>query len=140
MQGLGVTGIIDESLVGATSAEKIFRVSRADIRRFAAAIGDRTLAHTRGDVAPPTYPAKFLFRLPIKGLDIDDVRALHGEQEYWYERPIRAGDRLLCMARVTEVARKTGSSGEMILVVIEQSGSDAERRPVFHDRGTFIFR
>src|SRR6266849_3894016 len=87
----------------------LFEVERGAIRKFAEAVQDQTPACLRGDVAPPTFPTTF--RITIPGLTYDLARVLHGAQEYRYERPLRAGDRVRCRVRVADVYRRQGRLG-----------------------------
>lgn len=130
--------IFDRSLIGRTSEPMTFEVERGAIRKFAEAIGDPNPAFTRGEVAPPTFPTTF--RIPLSGLEIDPKRVLHGGEEYVYERPIGAGDRLTCVRRVADTYVKTGGSGVLNFLVTEQEGRDAEGRLVYRSRTTIIVR
>jgi hydroxyacyl-ACP dehydratase HTD2-like protein with hotdog domain len=79
--------------------------------------------------------------MAIPGLaEIDPARILHGEQEYSYERPIRAGDRLTCVARIADVYEKEGRLGTMTFVIAEVEGRDAAAEKVFAGRATLIIR
>lgn len=119
-------------------AEQEFEVERGAIRKFADAVGDRTPAFQRGEIAPPTFPTTF--RITIPGLTYDLARVLHGAQEYRYERPLRAGDRIRCRNRVTDVYRRTGRLGEMTFLILELEGRDESGALVFTGRTTAILR
>ena len=129
---------IDRSLIGAESAEVLFEVERGAIRKFAEALRDTTPAYAGGEVAPPTFPTTF--RIAIPRLSFEQARVLHGQQEYRYERPIRAGDRLRCKTRVVDVYEREGRLGAMTFLVTETQGSDESGRPVFTARSTAILR
>jgi len=124
--------------VGACSEPEVFEVERGAIRKFAEAIGDPNPAYRAGDVAPPTFPTTFRVRVP--GFQVDPSRILHGGEEYRYERPIRAGDRLTCVRRVAEIYVKQGRLGPMTFVVTELEGRDGEGNLVVHGRSTTIVR
>ena len=129
---------IPSELIGAESADVLVEVERGAIRKFAEAVGDTTEACLRGDVAPPTFPTTI--RLAIPGLTYDLARVLHGGQEYRYQRPIRAGDRLRCRARLTDVYTREGKLGLMTFFIIELEGRDEDGAPVFTGRSTVILR
>lgn len=129
---------IDRSLIGKESPEVVFEVERGAIRKFAEAIGDPTPEYQRGEIAPPTFPTTF--RIPIPGLSLELSRVLHGEQEYAFQRPIRAGDRLRCKTRVVDVYEKEGRLGKMTFLVTEIEGRDEEGQLVFTGRSTVIVR
>jgi len=129
---------IDRSLIGLESAEVVFEVERGAIRKFAEALGDPTPAFMRGDLAPPTFPTTF--RVPIPGLSIELSRVLHGAEEFRYERPIRAGDRLRCRNRVSDVYERQGRLGHMTFLVTKTEGRDESGGLVFIARHTTILR
>jgi acyl dehydratase len=127
--------------VGDTSEPITFDVERGAVVRLAEAIGDDQAAYTEGTAAPPTFPTTFNFRLPIPSLRaIDPARFIHGEQEYAYERPLRAGDRITCQARVVDVTEKETKLGTAHFVVVETEGLDDAGDRVFTGRATAIVR
>ena len=93
--------------------------------RLAEAIGDEQPAYAEGTAAPPTFPTTFNFRLPVPSLRaIDPARFIHGDQEYAYERPLRAGDRITCVAKIADVNEKETRLGTATFVVVETEGRD----------------
>ncbi len=135
---MGLTAIEVDSLVGAESEEAGFEVERGAIRKFAEALGDPEPAYRRGEIAPLTFPTTF--RIPVPGLTVDPARFLHGEQEFLFTRPIRAGDRLRCKRRVVDVYERAGRLGRMTFVVSEMEGRDESGAHVFTDRSVVIVR
>ncbi|HUX86629.1 MAG TPA: MaoC family dehydratase N-terminal domain-containing protein [Chloroflexota bacterium] len=129
---------VDRSIVGATSEPVVFEVERGAIRKLVQAIGDPNPVFQAGDVAPPTFPTTF--RVPINGLQLDLSHVLHAGEEYVYERPIRAGDRLTCVRRIADVYVKEGRSGTLTFLVSETEGRDPDGRLVFTARSTVIVR
>lgn len=124
--------MVDRSLIGQRSEPVTFEVERGAIRRFAEAIGDPCPAFQRGEIAPPTFPTTF--RVPVPGLEaIDPARFLHGEEEYEYVRPIRAGERVTVVREVVDVYEKQGRLGRMTFVVSQVEGRDA-------DTGELVYR
>ena len=123
-------------LIGRESEIVVFEVERGAIRKFADAVQDPTPACVRGDVAPPTFPTTF--RMTIPGLSFDLARVLHGAQEYQYERPLRAGDRVRCRVRVANVYRRQGSLGEMTFLILAMEGTDESGSPVFTATTTIL--
>src|SRR3982075_4387311 len=100
---------LSSDIIGRESEVVLFEIERGAIRKFAEAVQAQTPACVRGDVAPPTFPTTF--RITIPGVTFDLARVLHGAQEYRYERPLRAGDRLRCRVRVADVYRRPGRPG-----------------------------
>jgi acyl dehydratase len=100
-----------------------YLVGREKIREFAEAIGADDAAYRDPDaaaalghpdvIAPPTF-AIIVTSLANQEL-IDDPefglnwsRVVHGEQRFAYNRPVRAGDRLVCVCEVEDVQSRGG--------------------------------
>lgn len=128
----------DRSLIGLESEPVVYEVERGAIRKFAEAVGDPNPVYQRGDVAPPTFPTTFHVTIP--GLHFDLKRCLHGGEEYSYERPIRAGDRITVVRRVKDVYQREGSLGVMTFYIIESEGKDPAGNLVYTGRSTIIVR
>jgi len=129
---------LSRDLIGRESEVVLFEVERGAIRKFAEAVQDQTPQSLRGDIAPPTFPTTF--RMTIPGLTFDLARVLHGAQEYRYERPLRAGDRVRCRVRVADVYRRTGRLGEMTFLILAMEGTDESGSPIFTGTTTAILR
>ena len=97
-----------------------------------------------GVVAPPTYPIAFMTQAMAGGMDtflelgLDFMTLVHGEQEFEYARPIRAGETLTLTGRIADIYEKTGSSGTLDFVVLETEARDAGGALVFFSRNTLI--
>src|SRR6267143_5623339 len=129
---------LTRDLIGRASELVLFEVERGAIRKFADAVQDQTPACVRGDIAPPTFPTTF--RMTIPGVTFDLARVLHGAQEYRYERPLRAGDRVRCRVRVADVYRRQGRLGEMTFLILAMDGTDESGIPVFTGTSSVILR
>src|SRR5216684_2221316 len=129
---------LSRDLIGRESEVVLFEVERGAIRKFAEAVQDQTPQSLRGDMAPPTFPTTF--RLTIPGLTFDLARVLHGAQEYRYDRPLRAGDRVRCRVRVADVYQRKGRLGEMTFLILRMEGTDESGNPVFSGTTTAIVR
>jgi hypothetical protein len=130
---------VDPALIGAESEPVTFEVEKGAIVKLADAIGDPRPEYREGTAAPPTFPTTF--RMAIPGLaELDPARFLHGEQEYVYERPIRAGERVTCIARIANVTEKETKVGTATFVVAEIEGRDDAGEPVFTGRATLLVR
>jgi len=130
---------LERSLIGAGSEPATFEVERGAIVKLAEAIGDPHPDYRAGLAAPPTFPTTFRLSIPVLE-EIDPARFLHGEQEYAYERPLRPGDRLTCVARVADVTEKDTRLGRVTFVVVETEGRDEAGGLVFTGRATAIVR
>ncbi|MGH7859991.1 MAG: FAS1-like dehydratase domain-containing protein [Candidatus Binatia bacterium] len=122
-------------------------VERGKIGEFAAACLNRSEAYSAPDaVAPPTFPqsmALWRARSPRpaqrgrEGLDMR--RVLHGEQEFEYVRPLRAGDVLSATTHVKDRYEKEGKrGGTMTFIVSETVFRDQSGEIVAYSRGTTI--
>ena len=129
---------LSSDLIGRESETVLFEVERGAIQKFADALQDQTPECVRGDLAPPTFPTTF--RMTIPGLTFDLARVLHGSQEYRYERPLRAGDRVHCRVRVADVYQRKGRLGEMTFLILVMDGSDDSGNPIFSGTTTAILR
>ena len=131
-------------------------VTAEHIAAFARALGDPNPlyldpeAARRGPfgcvVAPPTYPIAFMTQAMAGGMDtflelgLNFMTLVHGEQEFEYMRPIRAGETLTLTGRISDVYEKTGGSGTLDFVVLETEARDAAGEAVFLSRNTLISR
>jgi acyl dehydratase len=116
-----------------------YEVSRVKIREFADAIGDpnpvyrdRTAAQASGHpdvVAPPTFPIVFTMAdtgsaLTSADLGINFAMVVHGEQRFVYERPLYAGDSVVCESTITDI--RSAGRNELLTVETEVKTVDGE--------------
>ncbi|HVE90853.1 MAG TPA: MaoC family dehydratase N-terminal domain-containing protein [Actinomycetota bacterium] len=132
--------------IGAAGAEFEWVVERGKVAEFARACLAGDPAHSGADaVAPPTFPvtATALWEAPGSrpGLPepFDPRRVLHGEQEFVYERPLRAGDVLTGVTRLADAYERTGRrGGTMRFAVWETTFTDSTGSIVARSRATII--
>ena len=145
-----------KEMIGRVLSTGSATVGAEHVAEFARALGDPNPlyldpeAARRGPfgtlVAPPTYPIAFMTQAMAGGMDtflelgLNFMTLVHGEQEFEYSRPIRAGETLTLTGRIADVYEKTGSSGTLDFVVLETEARDAENRLVFFSRNTLISR
>ncbi|MEV5510457.1 MaoC family dehydratase N-terminal domain-containing protein [Streptomyces orinoci] len=116
---------LDQSFVGRTyPATEPYEVGREKIREFAEAIGDTNPAYTDPEaaralghpdvIAPPTFVFAITYRAagqvvtdPQLGLDFS--RVVHGDQQFAYTRPVRAGDRLSATSTIEVIKSLAGN-------------------------------
>ena len=127
---------IDRSVLGKYGPPTTMHVELGKIREFAKAIKDDNPAYKTGDVLPPTFlmtiahwldPTSGGFR---PGIKLDMRRVLHGEQEFEYLRPIRAGDVLTARGCTKDVVEKDGKRGGKMLFVIGETEFKNQRGEV----------
>jgi hypothetical protein len=123
--------------VGRESTPRVYDVERGHIRRFLEAIGDDS---QNFEEAPPTFATALRPNDPREGAEIDFRKLLHGEQEFRYERPLRAGDRVTVVGKIAEAYAKEGKAGVMDFLVTETRGSDAAGNLIFTARSTAVIK
>jgi acyl dehydratase len=82
----------------------------------------------------------YSFQEKCEMLNLNPVKILHGEQGYQFLKPIYAGDVLTVAGKVTDVQVKTGSSGGMNLITIENKYTNQRGELVAVSRGVTIER
>ena len=129
-----------------------FEVGREHIRQFATAIGETSPVCTDVDaakaaghpdvVAPPTFLTTLNFRFATEGPVVDPELGLnyalvvHGEQEFQLHRPVRAGDVLSVVSRVTDIR----DAGRNEIMVVEGEVTDATGERVATVRSSIVSR
>lgn len=143
--------MLDKSLIGRESEPVVHDVEKNAVRRFAEALGDpnpiyadeaaaKAAGHP-GLVAPPTFAATLVANERFRhSLDLGTRNILHGEQTIELARAIVAGERITVKSKVADVQERTGASGTMDVLVIEDEGRDEKGEVVFRTRETFILR
>ncbi len=145
-----------KDMIGRVLSTGSAAVTAEHVAAFARALGDENplyvdaaaAAHGPfgGIVAPPTYPIAFMTQAMAGGMDaflelgLDFMTLVHGEQEFEYVRPIRAGETLTLTGRIADVYEKAGSSGTLDFVVLETEACDRAGEPVFYSRNVLISR
>lgn len=117
----------DRSIIGTEIGTTTIPVERGKIREFATAILEDNPAYLEDSlpIAPPTFTMTTAFwprqsDTPIPDLGLNYARVLHGEQEYEYLVPIRAGDVLTARSKISDMYSKEGKrGGTMTFVVFE---------------------
>ena len=137
---------IDRSLLGVWGPETTMRVETGKIREFARAVKDDNTAFfaDEGALAPPTFLMTIALWIRDLGqtrsaVKLDYRRLLHGEQEFEYVKPIRAGDVLTFRSRTKDVFEKQGRrGGTMTFVIGETEYRNQHGEVVAYTRNTAI--
>jgi acyl dehydratase len=136
---------IDRSLIGVWGPEGTMRVEAGKIREFAKAVKDGNTAYTQdAAVAPPTFLMTIAHWMGDLGqtrsaVKLDYRRLLHGEQEFEFVKPIKAGDVLTFRSRTKEVFEKDGKrGGKMLFVIGETEYKNQKGEVVAYTRNTAI--
>src|SRR6266540_5437037 len=133
--------MLDPSAKGAAGATFELDVERGKVREFARAVRATHPAFFDGEhpVAPPTFlTTTFFWEHDVEGANpwhlvkMDQRRGMHAEQEYLFHgAPPRAGARLVCRSRISDVFQKQGRRGGVLhFAVMTTEFSDREGRLV----------
>jgi acyl dehydratase len=142
---------MNPALAGRTYPPLRYEVGREKLREFATAVGetgvlyhDEQAARAAGHPdlpAVPTFPVVIgqrvgerIYADPELGLDFSGV--VHSEQEFTYERPVYAGDRLVVTGRIAQIR----AVGRHELLVVETSITTEDGTPVCTTRSTLLSR
>lgn len=137
---------IDRSMLGVWGPEGTMRIEHGKIAEFARAVKDDDPVFREGErrPAPPTFLMTIAHWIgdlgqTRRGIKLDYRRLLHGEQEFEYLRPIRAGDVLRFRSRTKDVFEKRGKRGGVMTFVIgETEFRDQTGEVVAYMRNTAI--
>ncbi|HXJ36762.1 MAG TPA: MaoC family dehydratase N-terminal domain-containing protein [Candidatus Eisenbacteria bacterium] len=133
-----------KDMIGRVLSTGSATVTADHVAGFARALGDTNPEYET--IAPPTYPIAFMTQAMSGGMEtflelgLNFMTLVHGEQEFEYRRPIRAGETLSLTGRIADVYEKTGGSGTLDFVVMETEATDAKGQVVFFSRNTLISR
>lgn len=128
------------NLAGKKSSKVKNKVEMDKVKAFAQSIGDvspifvdasygeKTLY--KKNIAPLTFPQTFLYG-DIIGLNLPESGLIHGEQNYYYERPLVLDEEVFCYSEVKEVYEKPGKNGIMTFLKIVNKGEDIDRKLIF---------
>jgi acyl dehydratase len=114
--------------VGLWSEPSTFEVTAERIGEYARATNDPIAAHLSGEIAPPVFAIVPVFSSlgQIFAVAPDDALpfVLHGEQDFHFHRPIRAGDVLTSRSRVTGYSGKpSGTVGSVYVETHDAAGN-----------------
>ena len=137
---------IDPSVIGQWGPDTVMRVELGKIREFARAVKDNNPVYKdpKTALAPPTFLMTIAHWIDGEGdrrpgIKLDFRRLLHGEQEFEYVKPIRAGDVLTFRSRTKDVFEKQGRrGGTMTFVIGETEYRNQHGEVVAYTRNTAI--
>ncbi len=115
-----------QQAIGLESSPVTMEVEKGAIARFAEAIGDPNPVYNDeaaarksqygGLVAPPTFLRSVRgvnLELPF---DLSFSRRLDGGSDWEYFQPVRVGDRITAVARISELTERSGRLGAMVFM------------------------
>lgn len=129
----------DPRWVGRSYETVPFEVTEQSIRDYMTAVGDERDAEEL--VAPPTYAIVYSFDAfwqlwTDQEVALDVAHLVHGEQQFTFHRPVKAGDRIQTTGRITGITPRS----DMELVTFELVSKDAGEQPVSESSARFIIR
>jgi acyl dehydratase len=142
---------LNAALLGKAYPPLHYEVGREKLREFAVAVGEtdplyHDLAVARAAGLPdlpavPTFPVVLSMRAGRAAYDdpelgVDYSRLVHGEQEFSYERPVLAGDRLVATPTVVGIR----SRGRHETLTIETAITTEAGEPVCTARSMVVIR
>lgn len=75
-----------------------------------------------------------------RGLPLDGLRLMGAGQELEFHRPVRAGDRVIEHTTLLDVRRRSGRSGDLLLLTVRRRFTDDADRPLVTCDETFVVR
>ncbi len=134
--------------IGAESEPVSLEIEKGHIRRFAEAIQDTNplyqdevkarASRYGGIIAPPAFLRALRMVLPKVDLDLPLTRLLDGGSDWEYFQPIRAGDTITAITRLTDLREREGKAGRMVFVVHETTYTNQLGQVVAKQRSSMI--
>ncbi len=128
------------SFIGMESIPVTYDIERHAVERFAAAIGDsnplysdREVAESTsygGLIAPPTFFRSLLPGDYFRTYPEPFAHILDGGSKYRFNEPVRVGDCITVVRKVTDLFEKHGRMGTMLFKISEIAYTNQEERLV----------
>ncbi|MFH1150142.1 MAG: MaoC family dehydratase N-terminal domain-containing protein [Actinomycetota bacterium] len=143
--------MIDHKFIGKEYPPDVYEIGREKMREYARAIGETSpyyhdtefgRSSAYGDnIAPPSFAAvynllgaaKFFFDPEIQ---VNFAMLVHGEQEFEYLKPVKAGDVITSTGRIVDIAEK----GNNDVIKFEARSVNQDGDLVTIGRATFVVR
>ncbi|QHA92071.1 MaoC family dehydratase N-terminal domain-containing protein [Bacillus sp. N1-1] len=136
-----------ESLIGTRSTPVKNIIERGSLKALSKAIGDDSplyLDESVGkrsrygeNIAPPTYPRVFDYGV-IQDLDLPNVGLIHGKQSFHYERPLLAGETVMCSTSLENYYERNGKSGLLGFLLLKRYGEEPGGKLIFTEEQVVI--
>ena len=114
--------------IGVECAHITVEVEKGHIARFAEAVEDPNPLWTDevaarksrhgGIIAMPTFLRSIRPERPDFPFDVPFQRLLDGGSEWEYFEPVRVGDRITAVGRVTDISERSGRLGPMLFITV----------------------
>jgi hypothetical protein len=127
------------SLVNQEFGPEVYEIEKGMLRRFAEAIDDPDPRWLKE--GPPTFPAalvpKKLLNV-ILNADIPLKRLLNGSSELEYLKPIKAGDVISVMGKLTRLRQVPGAEGPTLFMFTEMTYTNQHGEVVVKGKNTYV--
>ena len=137
-----------QQAIGVETVSAPTEIEKGAVRRFAEAVGDPSPLWSDepgarkspygGLVAPPTFLRSVRLERPEFPFKTPFQRLLDGGSDWEYFEPVRVGDRVTAVARITDVSERSGRLGTMLFATVEMTYSNQLGEVVAIQRSTFI--
>ena len=137
-----------QKATGIESEPTVLEVEKGAIKRFAEAVGDPNplwsdeaearKSHYGGVTASPTFLRSARVGRPELPFDVPFERLLDAGSDWEYFEPVRVGDRITAVARITDVSERAGRLGTMLFTVVEMTYTNQFNAVVATQRNTSI--
>ncbi|KTB47439.1 FAS1-like dehydratase domain-containing protein [Dehalogenimonas alkenigignens] len=114
-----------------------FDIDGTLIRRFAAAVGDRS-PRWQTEAPPSLIPALGFDRVYEMLASADEVAVLHGATEVEFFQPARLGDSVTMKARIASARERVSGGKTMVFVNVDAAYTNQLGQPVAACRQTAI--
>jgi hypothetical protein len=127
------------SLVNKEFGPEVYEIEKGMLRRFAEAIDDPDPRWLKE--GPPTFPAalvpKKLLNV-ILNAEIPLKRLLNGSSELEYFKPIKAGDVISVVGKLTRLRQVSGAEGPTLFMFTEMTYTNQDGEVVVKGKNTYI--
>ena len=117
-----------ERAIGTESPPATTDVEKGAIVKFARAIGDDNPLFNDeiearkspygGLIAPPTFLRSVVAARPELPFELSLERLLDAGSDWEYFEPVRAGDRITAIGKITDISERTGRLGLMVFMTV----------------------
>ena len=137
-----------ERAIGTESPPATTEVEKGAIVKFAQAIGDDNPLFNNeiearkspygGLIAPPTFLRSIVEARPELPFELSLERLLDGGSDWEYFEPVRAGDRITAVGKITDISERTGRLGLMVFMTVVITYRNQLDQVVATQTSTFI--
>lgn len=128
-----------ESLLNVEFGPEVYEIEKGMLQRFAEAIEDPNPRWLKE--APPTFPAALVPKELLHKLfniDIPLKRLLNGTSDLEYLKPIKPGDVISVISKLTRLRQVPGAEGPTLFMFTEMTYTNQHGEVVVKGKNTYI--